>query len=126
MKISRIFAETLFIGFLAITSVLAADLVAGQYIFKKHCKKCHVVSKTQHRTGPHLVGLFSRMAGSAKGYKKYSKAIIASEIVWDETTLDSYLKTPRKYIKGTRMSFRGIKKQTDRDNVIAYLKTYSP
>ena len=66
------------------------------------------------------------MAGSSKGYKKYSKVIIASGIVWNETTLDSYLKAPRKYIRGTRMAFRGLKKQTDRDNVIAYLKTFSP
>ena len=38
------------------------------------------------------------MAGSAKGCKKWSKAIIAREVVGDETTLDSYLKAPRKYI----------------------------
>ena len=126
MKISKIFSEILFVGLLVVNGVQAADVVTGQSTFQKHCKKCHVVSKTQHRTGPHLKGLFSRMAGSAKGDKKYSKAIIASEIVWDETTLDSYLKAPRKYIRGTRMAFRGLKKQTDRDNVIAYLKTYSP
>ena len=66
------------------------------------------------------------MAGSSKGYKKYSKVIIASGIVWNETTLDSYLKALRKYITGARMSFQGLKKQTDRDNVIAYLKTFSP
>jgi cytochrome c len=45
-----------------------------------------------------------------------------SGIVWDETTLDTYLKKPRSFMKGTRMAFAGLKKDKDRENIIAYLK----
>jgi cytochrome c len=45
----------------------------------------------------------------------------ASGIVWDEETLTEYLRAPKKYIKGTKMAFVGLKKDADIDNVIAYL-----
>lgn len=45
-----------------------------------------------------------------------------AEIVWDEETLDGYLENPKAYVKGTRMAFAGLKKQQDRDDVIAYLR----
>ena len=107
------------------TQVFAAgDVAAGEKVFKK-CKACHVVNKEQNRTGPHLVNLFGRAAGSLEGYKKYSKAMKSSGIVWDEETLDAYLKAPKKYVKGTRMAFAGLKKDADRANVIAYMKTFS-
>ena len=64
---------------------LAGDIEAGAKVFKK-CKACHVVDKEKNKTGPHLVNLFGRTAGSLEGYK-YSKAMKASGIVWDEETL---------------------------------------
>ena len=114
------------LGFtLSTTSAFASgDVAAGQKVFKK-CKACHVVDAEKHKTGPHLVNIMGRAAGSADGYKKYSKAMKSSGIVWDEETLDAYLKAPKKYIKGTRMAFAGLKKAADRANVIAYMKTFS-
>ena len=47
-----------------------------------------------------------------------------SGITWDEATLDDYLKKPKAYVKGTKMSFVGLKKESDRENLIAYLKTF--
>ena len=102
----------------------SGDVAAGEKVFKK-CKACHVVKKEQNRTGPHLVNLMGRTAGSVEGFKKYSKAMKSSGIVWNEETLDGYLKAPKKYLKGTRMAFAGLKKDADRANVIAYLKTFS-
>lgn len=102
----------------------AGDAAAGKKVFKK-CKACHVVEKEQNRTGPHLVNLFGRTAGTVEGYKKYSKAMKNSGIVWDEVTLDAYLTAPKKYLKGTRMAFAGLKKEADRADVIAYLKSFS-
>ena len=106
------------------SAVYAGDAAKGEKVYKK-CKSCHLVDKEKHKTGPHLVNLFGRTAGSVEGYKKYSKAMKASGIVWDETTLDSYLAAPKKYVKGTRMAFAGLKKEKDRANVIAYLKQFS-
>ena len=99
---------------------LAADIKAGQKVFKK-CKACHYADREKHKTGPHLVSLIGRTAGSLEDYKKYSKAMKASGIVWDEETLTEYLRAPKKYIKGTKMAFVGLKKDADIENVIAYL-----
>ena len=100
--------------------VLATDIKAGQKVFKK-CKACHYADREKHKTGPHLVNLIGRTAGSLEDYKKYSKAMKASGIVWDEETLTEYLRAPKKYIKGTKMAFVGLKKDADIENVIAYL-----
>ena len=106
------------------SSAMAGDAALGEKVFKK-CKACHVVDKEKHKTGPHLVNVIGRTAGTAEGYKKYSKAMKNSGIVWDDETLNGYLEKPKKYLKGTRMAFAGLKKEKDRANVIAYLKQYS-
>ena len=124
MKSSLLFGAVLFFSLFSGASVQAGDIAAGEKVFRK-CSACHVVAKEQHRTGPHLVGLFGRAAATADGYKKYSKALKASGIIWDKTSLNDYLEAPKKYVKGTRMAFAGLKKQADRDNVIAYLKQFS-
>ena len=106
------------------SSAMAGDAALGEKVFKK-CKACHVVDKEKHKTGPHLVNVIGRTAGTAEGYKKYSKAMKNSGIVWNDETLNGYLEKPKKYLKGTRMAFAGLKKEKDRANVIAYLKQYS-
>lgn len=110
--------------FLASGAAQAGDVEKGKKVFKK-CSACHLVDKEKHKTGPHLVNLFGREAGSLESYKKYSKAIKASGIIWDEETLDGFLTKPKAYLKGTRMAYAGLKKEADRANVIAYLKTFS-
>ena len=95
------------------------DIKAGLKVFRK-CKACHVVDKKKNKTGPHLVGIIGRAAGSVEGFKKYSTAMKDSGIVWDADTLDGYLESPKKYLKGGKMAFAGLKKKKDRDNIIAY------
>lgn len=119
-------------GVLGFTAALAmatpfalaeGDPAAGEKIFKK-CKVCHHVDKKKNRVGPHLVGLFGRTSGTDDVYgKKYSKAMVEAAIVWDEATLDGYLADPKGYIPKNKMSFKGLKKEEDRANVIAYLKS---
>ena len=88
-------------------SAMAGDAVKGEKVFKR-CKACHYVDKEKNKTGPHLVAVLGREAGSLEGYK-YSKAMKASGLVWDEETLAAYLKAPKKYVKGTKMAFAGLK-----------------
>ena len=123
-KLAVIICSTAFFALSGTQVFAVGDVAAGEKVFKK-CKACHVVKKEQNRTGPHLVNLFGRTAGSLEGYKKYSKVMKSSGIVWNEETLDAYLKAPKKYVKGTRMAFAGLKKDADRANVIAYMKTFS-
>ena len=110
------------VGSLALSAPALADgnPDRGKKVFNK-CKACHVVGAEKNRVGPHLVGLFGRPSGSLEGFK-YSKAMAGAEIVWGEDTLDGYLENPRKYLKGTRMAFAGLRKEQDRQDLIAYLK----
>ena len=112
-----------FAAALAVAMPLAAvegDAAKGEKVFKK-CKACHVISSEKNRLGPHLIGLFGRKSGSVEGFK-YSKAMKAADITWDETTLDEYLTDPKAYVPKNKMAFRGLKKEQDRADVIAYLK----
>ena len=115
-----IFGIALCVALVLAGPVPAADTKAGEKVFKK-CKACHYADREKHKTGPHLVNLIGRTVGSLEDYKKYSKAMKASGIVWDEETLAEYLRSPKKYIKGTKMAFVGLKKDADIENVIAYL-----
>ncbi|TDQ66852.1 cytochrome c [Maritalea mobilis] len=116
-------------GLLALSAPAFADGDAdkGENVFKK-CKACHMVGEdAKNRVGPALNNIFGAVAGSHDF--KYSDAMIAKGeegLVWTAETLDAYLENPRAYIKGTKMSFAGLKKEKDRENVIAYLMQFSP
>ena len=73
-----------------------------------------------HKQGPNLHGLFGRKTGSAAGYS-YSSANVNKGIIWGEDTLFEYLENPKKYIPGTKMVFAGLKKESERKDLIAYL-----
>ena len=98
----------------------AADAAKGKKVYNK-CKACHALKAGKNKVGPTLHGLFGRKAATVPNFK-YSKAMKASGVTWDEKSLRAYLKKPRKFIKGTRMAFAGIKKKKQMDNLVAYLK----
>ncbi len=99
----------------------AANLKKGKKVFKK-CKACHTLKPGgKNKIGPNLNGLFGRKAGTVSGFK-YSSAMKASGIVWDEAVLDKFLTKPKKLVPKTKMAFAGLKKKSQRDNLIAYLK----
>ena len=98
----------------------AADPVNGKKVFKK-CVACHSLQEGKNKIGPSLYNLLDRKAGLVEGYK-YSKAMKNSGVVWNEESLDEFLTKPRKVIPKTKMSFRGIKNKSLRDDLISFLK----
>ncbi len=75
-----------------------------------------------NKQGPNLFGLVGRKAGTLEGYQ-YSAANMSSGVTWSEDALFEYLLNPKKYIKGTKMVFAGIKNEAERRDLIAYLKS---
>ncbi|WP_339854996.1 cytochrome c family protein [uncultured Nisaea sp.] len=107
-------------------AMAGGDAAKGEKVFRK-CKACHVVDAEKNRVGPHLVGVIGRPAAHVEKFK-YSKAMeakAAEGLVWDEVSIAEFLAAPKKYIKGTKMAFVGLKKQDDIDDVIAYIKAES-
>lgn len=124
MKTTKMIALGI-IGVLSVTSSLAfadGDPAKGKKVFNK-CKACHTVeSGGKDKIGPNLFGIVGKAAGGKEGYK-YSSAMAGSGLTWDVATLDKYLTKPKALVKKTKMSFAGLKKEKDRNNIIAYLET---
>ena len=98
-------------------STSAAD---GTKVFKK-CLACHSIEKGgPNKIGPNIFGVLNRKAGSVSGYK-YSKAMLAYGKVWSFEEINGFLTKPKDWIKGTKMSFAGLKKAKDRAAVILYM-----
>ena len=97
----------------------AADVDKGAKVFGK-CKACHKLEDGANATGPYLYGVVGRAVAAADGFG-YSDAIKASAEVWTPETLDGFLENPKGYAPGTTMAFSGLKKASDRINLIAYL-----
>lgn len=94
--------------------------IKGEKIFNK-CKACHSALDTKNKIGPSLLGIVGKPAGEVTGYK-YSKALLSSGVIWNEESLDAYLEKPKKFLPGGKMAFVGLRKEEDREDVIAYLK----
>lgn len=98
----------------------AGDVAAGEKVFGK-CKACHKVDGS-NATGPHLDGVVGRAVASVEGFA-YSDAMIGHGGEWTLEQLDAYLTKPKDYIPGNKMSFAGLPKPEDRNNVITYLQS---
>lgn len=108
------------------SALAEGDIKKGEKVFKK-CKACHTVGeKAKNKVGPILNGVVDSEWGKVEGFK-YSKALLemAEGKVWDEATLKEFLKKPKNMIKKTKMSFAGLKKEKDQDNIIAYLAQFN-
>ncbi len=100
----------------------AADPEAGGKVFKIQCSACHSVTEGKKGIGPSLFGVVGRKAGTVSDFH-YSEANKGSGLNWDEATLDRYLVNPRAVVPGTTMPYAGLKNETQRADLIAYLAT---
>ena len=104
-----------------IMTLFASTSVAdGAKVFKK-CAACHSIAQGGgNKIGPALWGVLGRKAGSISDYK-YSKAMAKHEKAWSFDEMNSFLIKPKDWIKGTKMSFAGLKNAKDRAAVILYM-----
>ena len=105
-----------------------ADVAAGEKAAKV-CVACHDFAKEgKNKVGPHQWGVVGRVMGSVPDFKPYSedlKAKGASGMAWSYENLDTYLISPKDFVKGSKMAFAGIKDPQQRANVIAWLAKQS-
>ncbi len=106
----------------------SASVDAGQTAFRK-CAACHTVEDGgANRVGPNLWNIVDRPVAAAAGFG-YSSALRDfaenGEAVWDYHHLNEFLAAPKGFIRGTSMSFAGLKRDNERADVIAYLRSLS-
>jgi cytochrome c len=108
-----------------IAAIMAlGDVAGGEKIFKK-CAACHSVNKGgKNKIGPALYNVVGRAVGGVDDYK-YSKALASYDKEWTFEELNGFLKKPSSYLKGTKMSYAGLRKEKDRASVIKYLNQKS-
>ena len=107
----------------AASSALAQDATAGKTSFNK-CLACHAIGEgAKNKVGPELNGIDGRHSGTAADYN-YSDANKNSGITWDKDQFLEYIKDPKAKIPGTKMTFAGIKNETEANNLWAYLASF--
>jgi len=109
---------------LALPTVASAqDAEAGKKLWNK-CAPCHAIGPgAKNKVGPELNGVLGRAAASVEGFA-YSDALKKSGITWDDANLHKWLENPKALVPGTKMLFPGVKDETQRDDLIAYIESF--
>jgi cytochrome c2 len=124
MTIRRLLAAAvlLFISEGLTRPVRAEDAEAGSKVFKTQCSACHAAVAGKKGIGPSLFDVVGRAAGTVPDFH-YTETNKNSGLTWDAATLDRYLQAPRQVVPGTAMAYAGLKNDTQRADLIAYLTT---
>lgn len=105
------------------TLYAAADAEAGASQWR-NCRACHSLEAGRNGQGPSLHGVVGRAIDAVPGFN-YSGALLQLGDTWTVEALDRFLASPRNAAPGTAMNFAGLRNQTDRLNLIAYLEQQS-
>ena len=103
-----------------------ADPAAGQKIARQ-CQACHGFEEGgPNKVGPNLYGIVGNIHAHKDDFT-YSTGMAALHgKPWDYDALNEFLYSPKDTVKGTKMTFAGVKNDQDRANLIAWLRTISP
>lgn len=104
----------------------AGDAAKGERLYRA-CAVCHSTDAGVNKVGPSLYNVIGHQAAKVEGYR-YSRAMKAygeAGNVWSEETLDTFLTSPRQTVPRTKMGYPGMRKEQDREDLIAYLSSLS-
>ena len=105
------------------TLLASADVAAGEKVFAK-CAACHAVNQGgANGIGPNLWGTVGEAIAVGKAGFAFSDALKSKGGEWTFDNLDHWLKSPREFAPGTKMTFAGLGNPADRANLIAWLNT---
>jgi cytochrome c len=109
---------------LASPALAEGDAKRGAKMFG-NCAACHSLAPEVNMTGPSLSGLWGRKAGGLESFVRYSEALKKSGIVWNDESLDKWLRDPQAMVPGNLMAFAGLKEEQAREDLLAFLKAAS-
>ena len=121
---ARILVFAVGLGLSTEIALADGDAMKGEKVFQR-CASCHSVTEKTNKHGPYLAGVIGRPVATAEGFT-YSKAMWdfgKTGAVWDEATLDTFFKGPSDLVKGTNMVAPPIRRDTERADLIAFLKS---
>ncbi len=102
----------------------AGDPERGVKAFRV-CGACHSLKPDVNMTGPSLAGVWGRKVGSLESFERYSPALKAADVTWNEQTLDAWLRNPAELVPHNRMTVQGIADAHQRADLVAFLKAAS-
>jgi cytochrome c len=97
------------------------NVARGERMYRA-CIACHSLEPNRNMTGPSLAEIWNRKAGSLASFRRYSPALKSASIIWNEDTLDEWIKDPQHFIPGNTMTFPGMKDARQRADLLAFLK----
>lgn len=104
------------------TLLAAADPAKGEAVFAK-CLSCHTIEQGgANGIGPNLFAIVGKPIGKHAAGFAYSTDLSGHGGDWNYENLDHWLKSPKAFAAGTKMSFAGLSSPEDRANLIAFLK----
>jgi cytochrome c len=107
-----------------IEKLLASATVDKGANAAKKCAACHTFGKGEpNRVGPNLYGVVGRPKGA--GGFDYSGAMKGKGGNWTVEDLNTYLTNPKAFVPGTKMTFAGLPRGSERADVIAFLNSKS-
>ena len=86
------------------------------------CAPCHSLEPNRNMTGPSRAEVWNPKSGSLPSFPRYSPALKSAGIIWNDDTLDEWIKDPQHFIPGNTMTFPGMKDARQRTDLLAFLK----